>query len=133
MPAAMRSQTIFDRPGVVRVYSSDDVEDVVYKFAPDPTESVITTKSTSERGVYVLEQLTERYVAAALRRVFVEMTEEGRFFLTVPILGDVWAEDLTEEGAMAKLIDVVRQWLLMKIEDHDRDLPVFGTLDLNWL
>lgn len=100
---------------------------------PNPNIFLFEVEFNEDPESFEPEQLMNQYVATALRRVLVDVTEAGRFFLTIPILGDVWAEGSTEEEALAELGDVVRQWLLMKIEDHDRDLPVLGTLDLNSL
>lgn len=133
MPALMHSKNVQYWSDKVPVERFEAVEGITTRFVPDPKGSLVEVRIVAGPERLVPEQLIEQYVATALRRVLVEVTEEGRYFLTVPILGDVWAEGLTEEGALAELGDVVRQWVLMKIEDHDRDLPVLGTLNLNRL
>ncbi len=79
----------------------------------------------------VPEQLIDRYVRMALRRAVVERTEDGKCFATILVLPDVWAEGATPAKAISELAEVTRQWVVMKIEEHDRDLPVLESLDLN--
>lgn len=79
------------------------------------------------------EGLVNSYIETCMRRTLAEVTEEGRCFLTIPALGQVWAEAETEEAAELELKEVLSQWVMMKIEDQDRDLPVIETINLNRL
>lgn len=79
------------------------------------------------------EELVKSYIEACMRRTLTEVTEEGRYFLTIPVLGQVWAEAKTEKHAELQLKEILSQWVMMKIEDQDRDLPVIETIDLNRL
>ena len=97
-------------------------------------------ENTVSDGVFDSEKFTQfpaglvkSYIEACMRRTLDEVTEEGRHFLTVPVLGQVWAEAETEKIAELELKEILTQWVMMKIEDQDRDLPVIETINLNRL
>lgn len=100
---------------------------------PDTSQSIATTENPQPSDMPVPTALIDTYVRMALRRAIAEQMEDGRWFVSIPILGDVWADGDTLEEADDALDDVTRQWVDMKIEDGDRDLPVLGSLDLNVL
>jgi predicted RNase H-like HicB family nuclease len=78
-------------------------------------------------------RLIDKYVRSAIRRAMTEQMSDGHWYAEVLILPGVWAEGSTKDEAMAQLAEVVKGWVLLKIEDRDRDIPVLETLDLNWL
>jgi predicted RNase H-like HicB family nuclease len=78
------------------------------------------------------EQLIARYIDAAVRRARTKQVE-GRWYADIPILRGVWAEGGTEAAALDDLWSVTEGWVLFKIEDQDRDLPVIDSLNLNRL
>ncbi|MDP1720296.1 MAG: type II toxin-antitoxin system HicB family antitoxin [Candidatus Nanopelagicaceae bacterium] len=89
--------------------------------------------AATTRDGFVPTDLVKSYVSAALRRTLVERTEDGKYFLSIPALGDVWAMGTTFDEAEKSLSEIVKQWVQMKIEDQDDDIPVIDTIDLNWL
>jgi predicted RNase H-like HicB family nuclease len=78
-------------------------------------------------------QLIRQYVKSAVRRAATEQMSDGRWYAEIALLPGVWADGDTEAEALAELESVTEGWLLLKIEDHDRDIPVLETLDLNRL
>lgn len=78
-------------------------------------------------------QLIERYIRSAVRRAMTEQMSDGRWYAEITLLPGIWADGDTEAAALAELESVTEDWILLKIEDHDRDLPVLETLDLNHL
>lgn len=76
-------------------------------------------------------QLIDRYVRSVALRAFAEEMEDGRWFACAVALPEVWADGDTEQGALDALPEVTRQWVLLKIEDRDRDIPIVGHIDLN--
>jgi predicted RNase H-like HicB family nuclease len=136
MATVLRSRAVFadeamKNPVVVEIVEAegDVTPQFSFELEADRTEVLVA----AEPDGFVPEQILERYIATALRRVLGETMEDGRFFVSIPALGDVWAEGATADEAMNELEDVVRQWVLMKIEDQDHDIPVLETLDLNRL
>ena len=79
------------------------------------------------------ESLIKRYVGAAVRRACTEELDAGGWYAEIPMLPGVWADGSSASEARSALADVVEGWLLFKIEDHDGDIPVIDTIDLNWL
>jgi predicted RNase H-like HicB family nuclease len=105
-------------------------------LAAPPSEPTISWPDPGEAPVSedrLPRQLIERYVKLAVWRASAEQMSDGRWYAEVMILPGVWAEGNTESGALAQLVEVVRGWVLLKIEDHDRDIPRLETLDLNGL
>lgn len=78
-------------------------------------------------------QIISQYVRRAVQRAFLDETEDGRWFAEIKVLPGVWAEGETPESALEELAEVAHQWILMKIADHDRDIPILNGVDLNRL
>ena len=78
-------------------------------------------------------QLVEKYINLALNRALVETMENGEIFITVPLLQGVWGTGNTLHDAEEDLRETIFEWLELKIEDQDMDIPVIESLDLNWL
>jgi predicted RNase H-like HicB family nuclease len=78
-------------------------------------------------------QLLERYVDLALNRSLAETMENGEYFVTVPLLKGVWATGNTIESAEADLRATIFEWLSLKIEGQDGDIPEIESINLNWL
>jgi hypothetical protein len=45
----------------------------------------------------------------------------------------VWANEETQRDCLNVLDEVLVDWLLLKIQDEDRDIPVLENIDLNVL
>ena len=78
-------------------------------------------------------QLVDKYITLALNRSLAETLENGDFFLTVPLLVGVWGTGNTPQDAENDLRETIYEWLELKIEDQDGDIPVIESLNLNWL
>jgi len=70
--------------------------------------------------------LTE-YIQEALRRAEYRRLEDGTWFAEIPGFQGVWANADTVEGCRSELVDVLEEWLLLKIRDGD-DLPAVNGL-----
>ena len=77
-------------------------------------------------------QLIGAYVDAALRHANVRRVDE-KWFAEVEGFPGVWAHEETAQEALDVLREAVHEWVLFKIRDNDRDLPVLESLDLNTL
>jgi predicted RNase H-like HicB family nuclease len=86
-----------------------------------------------ERTKYVPEQLFEAYLNEAMKRVSPKRLEDGTWFTEIPGFDGVWgaADDL--EKSVAELREALFDWLVLKIEHGDRNIPLLGDLSLNIL
>jgi predicted RNase H-like HicB family nuclease len=77
-------------------------------------------------------QLIEKYADIAARHATLKWYPDG-WFAKIPGFQGVWAQERTEEKTLEVLKEVVADWTLLKIEHHDKDLPVLEEIDLNVL
>lgn len=73
--------------------------------------------------------LTE-YIEQAMRRAHYELTENGRFFGTIPQCKGLWAEAKTLEKCREELKSALEAWLLLGLQLGHK-LPVIEDIDLN--
>jgi predicted RNase H-like HicB family nuclease len=97
----------------------------------DPELPVVTIEAVADLAPELPMQLVDRYARAAMHKVEVEQIEDGTYFATHPDLEDVWAQADTEQEALAQMFEIISQWVIMKIEAQDRDLPLISGIDLN--
>jgi len=72
--------------------------------------------------------LTE-YIQAALRHSVYKQLEDQTWFAEIPGFEGVWANAVTVEACRSELAEVLEEWLLLKIHDHD-PIPSLDGLDL---
>jgi predicted RNase H-like HicB family nuclease len=77
-------------------------------------------------------RLLRDYAELAVRHANV-VQEDGGWLATIEGFPGVWAKESSQKEALDVLEEVVFEWVLLKIHDEDRDLPVLGSLDLNTL
>lgn len=78
-------------------------------------------------------QLIDRYVSRAMLRAEVKQYPDGSWFAEIPGFRGVWANNSSQEKTLAELEETLHEWIVLKIEDGDRDLPVVDSIDLNVL
>ena len=78
-------------------------------------------------------QLIRQYAEAAARRAVTRGLEDGSWFAEIEGFPGVWASEPSQKQVLDVLEEVVYEWVLLKIRDEDRDLPVLESLDLNAL
>ena len=78
-------------------------------------------------------QLLEQYAQAATRRAIARQLNDGSWFAEIEGFAGVWASGPSQKQALDTLEDVVFEWVILKIRDQDRDIPVLESLDLNTL
>ena len=78
-------------------------------------------------------QLIERWVSEAMRRAMFEQLPDETWYGEVPGVRGAWANESTQETAEKELRESLTGWVILKIEDRDRDIPPFGGIDLNVL
>jgi predicted RNase H-like HicB family nuclease len=72
--------------------------------------------------------LTE-YIREAMRLAHYELTENGRFFATIPGLKGLWAEEATLEACREELQSTLEDWIMIKARFGDKDFPVLNGSD----
>lgn len=78
-------------------------------------------------------QLINRYAMLASWRAEMERLEDGSWYADIRNFPGVWAQGGSAEEVVKELESVVRDWIFLKIEDKDRDLPIIDEIDLNVL
>jgi predicted RNase H-like HicB family nuclease len=107
---------------LVKGYTIAEVES-----SSSDVERLVVTKN-------VPTQLVDRYVREAVKRVRPSEMEDGSgWFVEIPDLDGVWASAELLDAALAELRDVLVDWLLLKIQHEDRDIPVLAGIDLNYI
>lgn len=106
------------------------------RFRPSsPVDWQTTDQPPIEEGDFgpLPTQLIKRYVEAAMRRLVTKRLDDATWSAMVPDLRGVLAWGATEDEVTTELRSVIADWVTLKIEDHDRDLPVLDLIDLNSL
>jgi predicted RNase H-like HicB family nuclease len=84
-------------------------------------------------GYDITEPLVWQYATLAVRRAKLRHLESGTLFAEIEGFPGVWAQGASEKEALETLEEVLLDWLHLKIEDGDRDIPPIGSIDLNVL
>jgi predicted RNase H-like HicB family nuclease len=74
--------------------------------------------------------LMNRYVTVALRRAVPSQTPDGQWYCALDQFQGVWAQEGSPKECLDTLEEVLREWLVLKIVDGDRDIPVVDEIDL---
>ena len=108
--------------------------------APPQTQALIQTYESSPEtqpepapSIAYLDLLVERYVKAALKHVRTRQLDEGEWAADVVGLDGAWADGDSEEDAVRHFASVLTDWLWLKIDDGDGDIPKLAGIDLNVL
>ena len=70
------------------------------------------------------------YISQAMQRAHYEITEDKRYFGSIPECQGCWAEAETLEKCREELQSTLKDWLLLGLQLGHR-LPVIEDLDLN--
>lgn len=82
---------------------------------------------------YVPQQLLTRYIRASMKKAVPEPLEDETWYVDIPEFNGVWANGDSPQGCLTTLEEVLLDWLLIKIEHEDRDIPRVDEIDLNVL
>lgn len=76
--------------------------------------------------------LIEKYIPIAMKLAIVEKLEDGTWYAEIPELPGVWADaEDSPETALKILGEVLEDWVIIKIENNDGDIPVMENINLN--
>lgn len=70
------------------------------------------------------------YIYGAIEKAEYKKLEDGTWFAGIEDFEGVWANGKTIENCRKELIEVLEEWLILKIQDKDI-LPVIKGIDLN--
>jgi predicted RNase H-like HicB family nuclease len=84
-----------------------------------------------QRTKHLPEQLIERYLREALKSTSLRKIDGDVWFAEIPGFDGVWASDADLAKCVSELRDALYDWLVIKIEHNDRDLPVVADIRLN--
>ncbi len=70
------------------------------------------------------------YIREAMRLAHYELTENERFFATIPPLEGLWAEGVTLEACREELQSTLEDWLMLGFR-LGHEIPVVAGIDLN--
>lgn len=73
----------------------------------------------------------DKYVHGAMKIAIFELMEDGSYFSEIPGFPGVWASGENLKDSLVTLEEVLGEWLLLKIKDHDQDIPVIENINLN--
>ncbi|TVM02186.1 MAG: HicB family protein [Candidatus Brocadia sp. WS118] len=74
--------------------------------------------------------MLKSYIEAAIKRAEYKKLEDGTWFGEIPGFQGVWANGEVLEVCRMELIEVLEEWLLLKIKDGD-SLPIIDGLKIS--
>jgi predicted RNase H-like HicB family nuclease len=74
--------------------------------------------------------LMNRYISVALRAALPRQTDDGQWYCALDQFPGVWAQEASPKECLDVLAEVLKEWLVLKIVDRDRDIPVVDDIDL---
>ncbi|MEQ8170105.1 MAG: type II toxin-antitoxin system HicB family antitoxin, partial [Candidatus Eremiobacterota bacterium] len=70
------------------------------------------------------------YIQAAMDNARYKNLEDGTWFADIPDFRGVWANGQSVEICRKELIEVLEEWIILKLKDKDF-LPVLRDIDIN--
>ena len=77
------------------------------------------------------QNVLERYIDLALAQKRLERLSDGTYCMELSDFPGVWANENSAELDFKTIREVLEEWLIFKIEDNDKDIPVLDNIDLN--
>jgi predicted RNase H-like HicB family nuclease len=71
-----------------------------------------------------------KYIEAALKKAEYKKLDDNTWFGEIPGFNGVWANTSTVENCRSELIEVLEEWLILKIKDND-PLPTIDNLNIS--
>jgi predicted RNase H-like HicB family nuclease len=97
------------------------VAECTWSLEPDQTSA----------SVYVPAAILDRYVSVALDPALPRELSHGEWYADLALFPGVWATGASPKKCLDTLQEVLREWLILKIADRDRDIPVIDEIDLS--
>ncbi len=74
--------------------------------------------------------MLSRYIQEAMRRARYKTLEDGNVFGQIPGVDGVWASEASQSQCEKVLQEVLEEWLILKIRDHE-PIPRVGRVSLS--
>lgn len=74
--------------------------------------------------------MIEKYIEAAIENAVYKKMDDESWFADIPGFQGVWATGHSVEACRRELIEVIEEWIFLKIRDRD-SLPVIQGIDIN--
>ena len=100
-------------------------------FAPETQTDLFGVPEVLRPSKYLPEQRLNRYLQEAVKLAEFKRLDDGAVFAEIPRFAGVWASDQDLAACVAQLREVLFDWLVTKIEQDDRDIPVVAGITLN--
>ena len=71
----------------------------------------------------------DNYLSKVLQKAEYKLLDDGNWFASVPGFEGVWANGKTVEETRNELIEVIEDWLILKLKDNEK-VPFFEIGDL---
>jgi len=100
----------------------------------DSISSGSSVDSTIEPNAprHIQQRTFDRYVQGAMKLARVKkMEDDSCYFSEIPGFPGVWGSGETMKDALNTLDEVLREWVLLKIKDSDKDIPIIEEINLN--
>ena len=78
-------------------------------------------------------ELLKRYIAVALGRARPHELEPGQWYAELELFPGVWADGDSPKACLDTLAQVLEDWIILKVADGDRDLPIVDGIELTVL
>ena len=69
------------------------------------------------------------YIQKALEKAQYKILDDGSWFAEIPAFKGVWANKSTVEECRQELVEVLEEWLILKIRDGD-SIPIIEGLGI---
>lgn len=63
--------------------------------------------------------MIQEYIQGAIKKAEYKKLEDGTWFAEIPGFNGVWANGPSLENCRQELIDVLEEWLILKLRDRD--------------
>ncbi len=93
-------------------------------------ESVNAPAAAAVDAISAIPYLND-YLKNAVERCETEQLDDGSWYVSIPGFDGVWAGGVTRELAIEELRSVLLDWLELKRQDRDGDIPVVAHIDIN--
>jgi len=107
-------------------------------FAPPIPPSVTTQVGAFSQAFAATTQtvapeltIPQAYVEKAVEACRMEVLGDGTYYAEIPGFDGVWANSATPSHTLDELRSVLIDWLALKMENGDGDIPTIGGFDLN--
>jgi predicted RNase H-like HicB family nuclease len=71
-----------------------------------------------------------KYIQVALEKAEYKRLDDGTWYAEIPGFEGIWANRTSVEECRKELIEVLEEWLILKLKDGDT-IPVVNDIDIN--